>query len=713
MDASLANTLIQVARSSDSCSGKPLHEGNNEMPDIGKRNDAIHRCIARTRRVAMLLAILAVAVPAWPQQKPGDFTDRSLEDLMNMQVTSVSKKEEKLSRAAAAIFVITQEDIHRSGATNIPDLLRMVPGMQVAQINSSTWAISARGFDMQYQNKLLVLIDGRTVYSPVFSGVFWDAQEIPLETIERIEVIRGPGATVWGANAVNGVINIITKSAHDTKGALITSGGGTHDQGFGTAIYGGRIGNAGDYRVFASGLNEGHYPGPGGLSEQDDWDAFRGGFRADAALSSKDSFTLEGDVYEGTDSEMDSVPISISPPVTGILDLRNHFSGWDVLSRWNHTVSARSETSLQIYFDRTGRGDTTFGFGLNTFDMDFQNHLSWGDRQDLVWGLGYRLTSDENDTTLRIAFNPANRMTQLFSSFVQDEITIRPGSLYATLGVKLEHDDYNGFGWEPSARLVWNIGERNMLWTAVSRALRTPSRSDTAIRVNYAALPGPNNLPLLVSLFGHADAQDESLIAYEAGYRNQLTSRTSLDFTVFYSDYNKLVSVEPGASFLEADPAPLHLVVPSYFGNLVFGETHGAELSANWRLASRWTLSPGYAFLAMHLHRDAASQDTTTIAETQGSVPTHQAQLRSHVDLPWRLQWDTSAYFVGRLSAQSVPSYTRLDTNLTWQPFERFSIKLVGQNLLRDRHEEFNGADQTTLSSLIKRSAYIQLTERF
>ena len=632
---------------------------------------------------------------------------------MNIEVTSVSKKEEKVSRTAAAVFVISQEDIRRSGATNIPDLLRMVPGMQVAQINSSTWAITARGFDGQYTNKLLVLIDGRTVYSPVFSGVFWDAEEIPLETIERIEVIRGPGATVWGANAVNGVINIITKSARDTQGELITSGGGTHEQGFGSAIYGGRFGNDAAYRVFASGLNQGHFPNQAGLSGQDGWDTFRGGFRADVALSPKDSLTLEGEAFEGTSGEMANVPISISPPINGILTLQDNFSGWDVLSRWSHTASARSETSLQIYFDRTNRGDATFGLGLNTFDMAFQHHVGWGNRQDFVWGLGYRLSSDENDTTLRIAFNPADRVTQLFSSFIQDEITIRPDSLYATLGVKLEHDDYNGFGWEPSARIVWNIDERNMLWTAVSRALRTPARSDTAIRVNYSVLPGPNNLPLLVSLFGNPQAGDESLNAFEVGYRNQLTNRASLDFTVFYNDYDNLVSVEPGTPYLEANPPPLHLVVPSFFGNMLYGETHGLEVSANWRLAEHWTLSPGYAFLAMHLHRDATSQDTTTVAGTEGSVPSNQAQLRSHVDLPWHLQWDTSGYFVGRLSSQSVPSYTRLDTNLTWQPFERFSIRLVGQNLLRDRHEEFNGVDQTELSSLIKRSAYIQLTGRF
>jgi iron complex outermembrane recepter protein len=668
----------------------------------------------RIVRIVSILTILAsLAGPAWPQQRPPDLTTQSLEDLMNIEVTSVSKKEQKLSDAAAAIFVITQEDIEQSGATNIPDLLRMVPGMQVAQINSSSWAISARGFDGQYSNKLLVLIDGRTVYSPIFSGVFWDAQAVPLETIGRIEVIRGPGATVWGANGVNGVINIITKSARDTLGETITSGGGTHEQGFGTGIYGGRIGNSGAYRVYASGLNEGHFPSPAGPSGQDNWDTIRGGFRADATLSTKDSVVLEGDVFDGTAGETDTVPISISPPVTGTVALQEHFSGWDVLSRWNHTYSPHSETSLQIYFDRTTRGNMTYGLGLNTFDVAFQHHVDWGDRQDFVWGLGYRLSSDETDTTLRIAFNPADRVTQLFNSFVQDEITIRPDRLYATLGAKLEHDDFNGFGWEPSARLVWNINRNNMLWTAVSRALRTPSRSDTSIRVNLAATPGPNNLPALISIFGNPDQEDESLNAFEVGYRNQLTSRTSLDFTAFYNDYDNLFSLEPGAPYLETNPAPLHVVIPNYFGSGLYGETHGFEAFATWKLTDRWTLSPSYAFLAMHLHRDATSQDTTTIAETEGSVANNQAQLHSHVALPWRTEWDTTAYFVGRLITQSVPSYTRLDSSFAWQPFERFSIRIVGQNLLRDRHEEFNAAVQTALPTLIKRSFYAELTARF
>ncbi len=652
-------------------------------------------------------------VPEPAPAAQNDLTQVSIENLLNIEVTSVSKKEQKLSRVAAAIFVITSEDIRRSGAANIPDLLRMVPGLQVAQINGSTWAITARGFDGQYSNKLLVLVDGRTVYSPIFSGTFWDSQTLLLDNIARIEVIRGPGATVWGANAVNGVINITTKKAADTLGALVTTGGGTSEQGFATARYGGTIGDETSYRVSGGGFNYGHNLNSAGQSGEDDWRTFQAGFRVDADASPKDSLTLEGDVYRGDAGELVNTIVSISPPINGILNLRNIFSGWDLVSRWNHVFSPNSETSLQINFDRSNRGDTTYGTGLNTFGIDFENHVGWGKRQDFVWGVGYYMTSDELATTFRIAFTPPKQTRQFFSSFVQDEIAIRPDRLYLTIGAKLEHNDYTGFGFEPSARLAWIANERNMFWTAVSRALRTPSQSDRDIRVNDSVFPGPNGLPILVSIFGSPYRQNESLNAFELGYRTEILKQISVDATVFYNDYNSLVSVEPGAPFLEIDPPPLHLVAPNVLGNLTYGETHGVELSVNWKVAKYWTLSPGYSFLAMHLHEDATSQDTTTVAGSQGGFPSQQAQLRSHVELSKHWQWNASAYFVGRLVAPAVPSYTRLDTNVIWQPRKEFSISLVGQNLVSDHHLEYLGPDQTEQSSLTKRSAYAKITWQF
>jgi iron complex outermembrane receptor protein len=341
-----------------------------------------------------LCALLLMNAPAQRQQS--DLTNLQIEDLMNVDVTSASRKEQKISRVPAAIFVITQEDIHRSGAANIPDLLRMVPGLEVAQVTPSVWAISARGFNSQYSNKLLVLIDGRTVYTPLFSGVYWDAQDVPLDSIEHIEVIRGPGATVWGTNAVNGVINIMTKSARETHGGIAMGEGGTLDHGSGVLLYGGRVGARGAYRAFADGLETGPFLTPDHQNAQDDWYRFHGGFRIDEDVSAKDSLTIEGEAIRGNAGEIVTSIVSMVPPVNANLGVRDRFSGWSLLGRWKRVQSTGSETTLQAYLDRSIRNDTIYGYGLNTFDVDFQHHGLWHRRQDFVWGLGYRLNSDDS-----------------------------------------------------------------------------------------------------------------------------------------------------------------------------------------------------------------------------------------------------------------------------------------------------------------------------
>jgi iron complex outermembrane receptor protein len=635
---------------------------------------------------------------------------------MNINVTSVSKKAQKTSETAAAVFVISSEDIRRSGALNIPDLLRMVPGMDVAQIDTSKWAISARGFNSQYSNKLLVLIDGRAVYNPEFAGVFWDSQNVPLESIERIEVVRGPGAAVWGTNAGNGVINIITKSANDTQGGSVTAGGGNTGQGPDMIRYGGKARSLGAYRVYAEGF---HINAPPRLSRpdgQDDWRLVHGGYRTDTTFSAKDSLITEGEVYQGNAGELVTTIVSLAPPENATLAVRDRYFGWNLLARWNRTISLHSETSLQAYFDRRTHGDPTYSIGLNTFDLDFQHHIAWGARQDIVWGLGYRISSDNISPTLRLSATPEKRLSQIYSAFAQDEITIRPDSVHLTVGARLEHNVYTGFNIEPSARLTWMVNSKNMLWGAISRSDRTPARFDTDIRVNSFAAPASaesGNLPVLVSFFGNPHYKNERLTAYEAGYRNAWTSRFSVDLTAFYNQYHNLGSVEPAASRVEADPAPTHLLLSSSYGNGLYGETHGIEVFANWKPAGFWTLSPGYAFYAAHLHTSAGSLDTKSVSRTQGSSPDHQAQLRTSIRLPWKIEWNASAYFVGRLPTQSVPSNTRLDSGLTWSAGERVSITLAGQNLLGGRHMEFSGPDSSVQSGLMRRNAYAKIAWTF
>ena len=690
------------------------HSLFSKLPNLSIARIVFPR-VARRLLVFAEIAILALSGLPVRAAEPPDLTQKSLEDLMNIAVTSVSKKEQKTSQAAAAIFVISRDDIRRSGALNIPDLLRMVPGLDVAQIDSGNWAISARGFNGQYSNKLLVLIDGRTVYSPMFAGVFWDAQNVPLDSIERIEVIRGPGSAVWGSNAVNGVINIITKSAGNTQGGSIVAGAGDASVGPETIVYGGNARALGDYRVSAQGFNYSALPTLARLPGQDDWRFVHGGFRTDTTLSSRDSLTTEGEAYQGNAGEMAFVPVSLLPPENATLALRDHFTGWNLLTRWNRTVSPGSATSLQVYFDRTTRGDSTYGIGLNTVDIDFQHHIVWGARQDIVWGLGYRLTSDYIAPEFRISATPHNRDTQLFSSFAQDEIAIVPDRVHLSLGARLEHNDYTGFSLQPSARMVWTPDSKNSVWAAVSGADRTPARSDTSFRVNFETLPGSpetGNLPMLVSLFGNPDQKNENLTAFEAGYRTTLTSRFSLDTTAFYNRYRDLESVQPGAVRLETNPGPAHLLIPETFGNSLFGETHGVETFANWKITNFWTLNPGYSFFSMHLHEFAGSQDAS-IPGTQGGSPDHQAQLRSSVSLPHNLQWNASTYFVNRLPAQSIPSYTRFDTGLNWLVGERTSLSLVGQNLLKDLHPENNGPISTVQSGLMRRAVYGKITWSF
>jgi iron complex outermembrane receptor protein len=677
--------------------------------------------------ISATLTLLLLYVPALAQKsEPGrgsgvDLSTMNIEDLMNVNVSSVSKKEQKLSRTAAAIFVITPEDIFRSGATNIPDVLRMVPGVNVAQINGSTWAISARGFNQQFSNKLLVMIDGRVVYTSNFAGVFWDTVlDFPLEDIARIEVIRGPGGTVWGANAVDGVINIFTKRASETRGAMAVAEGGNIDQESGMVQYGGELKQGTDYRVYAKYFNRANLLDLNGQNGEDGWHQLRGGFRMDSTLSSKDSLMVEGDIVTGREGELGFVLPSLTSPGFVADGEQINLGNGSLESIWNHVYSTRSDTSVQISFDRHKRDDPQNPETRDTLDFGFQHHIAWGGRQDIVWGLGYRYTTDLILGRLTVFENPASSTHQVFDGFFQDEIALVPNRLYLTGGVKLEHNDYTGFEAMPSVRVAWAPDARNMFWTAVSRALRAPSRNDTNLVLNIGNInTSPGGPPELLRLYGNPQYQDERLIAYEIGYRTAVSKRLSIDLAAYYNDYDHLQTTEPGAPFAESTPAPAHMVFPLTYENLMHGETHGLEITANWKVTDHWTLAPGYTFDALHMHTDPTSADTVTGPFVEGAVPDHTAQIRTHVDL-WRsLALDASAYEVSRLDNQgpssnvTIPAYTRIDVGLTWKPWEETSFSLVGQNLSKGHHLEFEDVNGALQSSQIRRSAYAKVTWRF
>lgn len=638
---------------------------------------------------------------------------------MNVEVTSVSKKEQKLSQTAAAIFVITAEDIRRSGATNIPDLLRMVPGMDVAQINGSTWAISARGFNQQFSNKLLVLIDGRIVYTSTFAGVFWDTMDLPLEDIERIEVIRGPGGAIWGANAVNGVVNIITKKAEKTRGTLVTAGGGNVQEAFGMTQYGGKLSSQADYRVYAKYFNQDQMKDLTGQDGADGWHTLRGGFRIDSTLSSKDSLTVEGDASVGREGEFGFELPSITSP--GFVPVAEEIDSTDssVASVWRHVFSPKSETTLQVSFDRHVRDDPLNPEVRDTLDANFQHHLAWVGRQDIVWGLGYRCTPDTIEGSLTVSMNPESRRLQMYGGFVQDEIALVPDRLYLTVGTKLEHDDYAGLGLMPNIRMAWAPTDHHMFWSAVSRTFRAPSRNDTNLVLNIGDIgTSPGGLPILLRLLGNPDFEYERLIAYEAGYRATISDRVSLDLSAYFNDYDHLQTTEPGTPFPENSPAPPHIVQPLMYENLMFGETHGAEIAGKWQVTHRWRLSPGYALELIHMHTQASSMDTQTVPFLEGAVPRHGAQLRSTLALKPGLDWNTSAYFVDRLIHQGpgdvvIPAHTRLDANITWKLKEGLSIAFVGQDLLKDNHVEFEDVNGSLQSSRVRRGGFVKFEWRF
>src|SRR5882757_1888484 len=502
-----------------------------------------------------LSALLAGNAIAQDQKSVPDVAAMSMEDLMNMQVTSVSKRTQKVADAAAAIFVITLEDIRRSGATSIPEALRLAPGLEVARIDENKWAIGSRGFNGRFDNKLLVLIDGRSVYTPLFSGVYWNIQDVLLEDIDRIEVIRGPGATLWGANAVDGVINIITKPAASTQSAIVTAGGGTEERGAGGVRYGSKIGDATHYRIYGKYFDWGPSDYIAGGTAHDGWDAIRGGFRADWTPSGANSLTIQGDIYRSNYNETLTVP-TLSAPYSNTFPNNGTYSGGNILGRWNHSTEGGS-MSLQMYYDNTTTVDhSLFEDHQNIFDIDFQDGFHAGNHQQFLWGLGYRAILDGNDSSITVSLRPNQVNLNQFSTFLQDEISLADNHLRLTLGSKLEHNTFTGFEVEPNARLLWTLTPNQSVWTAISRAVRTPALTEEGLRLNSAVIPpgtlvNPTPFPAVITVFGSHQFHSEDLLAYEFGYRMQATSNLSLDIATFYNRYSNLRSAEPGTPFPE------------------------------------------------------------------------------------------------------------------------------------------------------------------
>jgi iron complex outermembrane recepter protein len=628
----------------------------------------------------------------------------SLTELMNQDVISVSKEPEPLQQAPAAIQVITNDEIRRSGASSLPEALRLADNLEVAQENAYTWHISARGFNADLSDKLLVLVDGRTVYSPLFSGVIWDVQNVMLEDLDRVEVISGPGGTLWGANAVNGVINIISKSAQDTQGWYMEGAGGSELRDSTAVRYGGTLAPNVYYRVYGTYFDRNNEDLTVGGPAHDEWSEGRGGFRMDTGGPSDDKFTLQGDYYNGSSGN------------TKVPGKDNVQSGGNVLGRWTHTFSPDSDMSLQLYYDRTNISQPelavafepagTFSDSLDTYDVDFQHNFAVGDRNKVTWGAGYRFTHDQNDNAPTLAFYPAPLNQNLLSTFVQDEIKLQD-NLALTFGAKVEHNDYTGFEVQPSGRLQWNFTPKQMVWTAVSRAVRTPSRIDHDL-AEPTGLPAP--FPSGV-IDGTTAFTSETLIAYEVGYRAQLGDRVSGSVSAYYNDYSKLQSLTP-------TPGSLIAGFPLYLQNNLEGATDGVEVSVDYQMLDWWRWHAGYDFLQENLHVRPGEVDAAH-GLNDTADPKHQFSIRSSMDLPENIEFDTGLRYVDTLptdngpTAETVPSYFELDARLAWHPTKNLEISIVGQNLVHDQHTEYFYPGSSPPQENIERSVYGKIAWHF
>ena len=640
-----------------------------------------------------------------PQSSLDEVLDLSLDELLSMEVMSVAKRPQKLKDAAAAVHVITREDIERSGVTSIAEALRLAPGIEVARINAHTWAISARGFNSTWSNKLLVLIDGRSVYVPSFSGVFWEQQDLMLADIERIEVVRGPGATLWGANAVNGVINILTRHAADTDGTLAGFGVGSNGHSHAEVRIGGHLGDTAAARAYVKHQNTDAFVNAlTGASAGDNWDSTTAGWRIDGHDDSPFRWRLQGDVYRLSASQLRAGLADPAPPYR--VDRLDAFeaAGWNIVGLVGRGWSGGANTTLQVYADHVDRRELLLDEQFDTIDVEIKHEFRLGGRHRLVAGLGYRNTHEHYNNSYMIAIEPPRITRQTSSAFLQDELDLVPGRLRLTLGTKLEHNDRTGTELQPNVRLLWHADARHTFWAAVSKAVRTPSEVEINGRVVTASIPlePPPAPPAETTITGNPEQQAEILVAYEAGYRAQPTDTLSIDIAAFFNDYDRLNSYEAGAT-------PLN----TRFGNSLEARAAGFETTVEWKLSEWWQLQASYSHLDLDAGPDRSGRNAANIAAIEGFSPEHQYSLRSSMELGEQWQLDLWAYGASTLTGFApVPDlnaggYTSLNLRIARRLGRKLQLAVYGRDLLESRQLQFAG--DLTVPVAIERSVYAEL----
>lgn len=645
----------------------------------------------------------------------GDLAGMGLDDLMNVEVTSVARQPQKASETPAAVTVITQDDIARSGLQSVPELLRLAPGMDVAHLNANSWAIGTRGFNDVYSNKLQVLVDGRSVYNPGFSGVFWDLQNPLLQDLDRIEVIRGPGATLYGSNAVNGVVNVTSKAARDTQGGLVTATGGDYGQQMGVR-YGGQADDRTYYRVYERYQRTDDFPTARGNDGRDGWQANSAGLRIDRYATADDTFTVQADATRNREGQQQVTPLA-GPPYAATTGSSFDATGADVLGRWTHRTGDTSELVVQAYYDYVSHPIERSRYRVQTGDLYVQDRFAVGESQQVIVGGEYRFQESVFRPGPTAAFTEPVRDEYLASGYVQDDVTVVRDRLHFVAGTKLEQTSLGGFDVQPSGRLVWTPDDRNTVWGAVSRAVRTPNEYEKFGRLtipgqgSFAAAP----VPVQVSIAGSNDFRSETLAAYEVGYRVKPTSTVSVDVSAAYDHYDNLRSYGDGQAAVVAAPTP-HILFPTSLQNNFAADTYAFEVAANWQVTPTWRLAGSYSLLIDNVFDrvPVGNVDAQVLAAFRGGSPRNQAQLHSYWDLTRTVQLNASVYFTDRLVGLGVPSYVRTDVNLAWRPRPGLDLVVGVQNAVDDHHPEFDhGATTETFNTEVPRTVYGQVTFRF
>ncbi len=666
------------------------------------------RTSARQITLALALASAAATSPGLAQEVPADLTEFSLADLTRIEVTSVAKKQQSLAQSAAAVYVVTAEDIRRMGATSLPEALRFVPGVQVARIDAGKWAVSARGFNGRFSNKLLVLIDGRSIYSPLFSGVFWEMYGVPMEHIERIEVIRGAGATMWGANAMNGVINVITKSASETQGGASSVRLGTLDGPVSSLRYGGRAGG-GAYRVFTRTQQRRDSPDDSFPVPADDgWRSMQAGFRYEIDLSDRDAIEIHSGSYRMSGAQRSFGPTLAAPHQR--IAIEDHETSTDfILGRWNRSISDRNQLSLQAYYDRAGKRDgSAYASHAEVLDFELQHRLRHTDWLELTWGAGRRTIADRVEGGPNLYIAMPRRRFHVHNAFVQEEARLLGESLFVTLGAKLEHNTFGGNALQPTAKLLWSPTEQTSFWAAVSRAARAPSRGESDIRFDVATVPF-NGLAGLVRLTPNPNLGYETMTAYEAGFRTARGERWTLDLAVFENRYRNLAGIELLDPALVREPR-LHVLVPVRFDNSGASRNRGLEASLKLNVTGKWDLEAVAAWL------DSGFRRTGDPLVTGGSQdPSAQHSLRSNWSLRRNLELNLAAGYTRSIAAagffltgQRIPGYVRADARLEWRRSNGMRFSVGVQDALRPSRYEFD-PESLSIASPVGRNVYSQL----